>query len=635
MSLLQGRSGSKSGRRVIIDLQKAERALREGRHQDVEQLCTEVLEERPDSFHACQVMAELRLRQQRHDEAMDWIERARALAPDHPRSMNLLGRVLEHRGDLAGAEDAFRKSVEGDPDYPDAHANLGHVLQHTGRSGEAEHCFRQAIQRDRDHGLANLSLGAMLYEQGHPELAVPHLQTGIQRELSNRAGQYTLAVALHELGRLDEAVTSYRRLVAGGDRDPAVFSRLASALEAMGELDGAMAGYEAALELQSDHAPAAAGLAGILTISGQPRQALRLLLPLVDRSEAPAVLHLAHARALRALGRQDEALLRLANLVKRPLSPEELAPAHYLLGELLDARGEYDRAFAHCRRANRLRAGRYDPDGHAGFILRLTRVFTRERLDSLPRGSSSDAPVFIVGMPRSGGSLVEQIIATHPRGAGAGALPHIDLAAGRIGRYNASGLPYPECVSSLRERDMKELSAAYLGRLFAEGGRARRIVDSMWLNFLHLGLIELLFPKARVIHCRRDPLDTGLACYFHPFGEAGEPFASDLAQIGHFYRQYRLLMDHWRATSALSMLEVDYEALVEDQEGQSRRLLEFIGLAWDPACLAFHENPRTVRSWNHLRLHQPMDANSIGIARHYERRLGPLREALAGGNPAD
>jgi tetratricopeptide (TPR) repeat protein len=635
MNLLQSKSKAKSGRRLVIELQKAERALKDGSHKDVEQLCNEVLEERPDNFQACQILAELRLKQRRFDEGMAWIDRALGLEPDNPRSAFLLGQVLDHRGDLAGAEAAFRRAVDRNPAYADALAGLGHVLQRTGRLVEAEQYFRRAIKHDREHGLANLSLGAMLYVQRRPELAVPHLQSGIQRELSNRAGQYTLAVSLQELGRLDEAVTAYRRLIAAGDKDPSVFAQLGSVLQATGDLESARAGYEAALELDPGYAPAAAGLAGIYTVSRQAGRALPLLEPLMDRGDAPACLHVAYARALMALGRQDEALLHLADLVKRPMPAEALVPAHHLLGELLDARGDYDRAFAHHRHANRLRGLRYDAERQEDFVARLIAVYTRPMMDELPRGSSSDTPVFIVGMPRAGASLVEQIIAAHPRAGGAGALPHIDLGAGRIGRYNNVNLPYPECVPMLRERYLRELSAAYLARLFMESERARRIVDSMWMNFMHIGLIELMFPNARIVHCRRAPLDNGLACFFHAFGEAGEPFSCNLADIGHYYGQYLRLMEHWRATSRLPMIELEYEALVRDQEAESRRLIDFIGLPWDPACLAFHEDTHIVRSWNQERLRRPLDDASLGWSRNFEKHLGPLREALAAaGQPA-
>ena len=634
MSLLQSRSSNKTGKRVSIDLQKAERALKDSRHQEVEQLCAEVIEERPDVAQAYQILAELRLKQRRYEEGMAWVDKAREINADNPRTLNLYGRVLDHREDLAGAEAAFRRAIELDPDYPDALANLGHVLLRTGRAADAEPLFRRAIRQDREHGLANLSLGAILYEQRQPELAVLHLQAGIQRELTNRPGQFTLAIALHELGRLDEAITAYRRLVAAGDEDPRVYSGLAAALDALGDVDIAMAGYETALELDPGFAPAAAGLADIMTRKGRVSEAFELLAPLADRADAPACLHISQARALRECARDDEALLSLAELVKRPGEPAELAPAHFMLGDMLDARGEFDRAFAQYRRARQLRGGRYQPAAHEEFVTRLTRSFTRDAMKSMPQGCVSDIPVFIIGMPCAGGVLLETIIAAHPRGATAGALPHIDLGAGRLGRYNNAGLAYPECASVLRERELRELSAAFLSRLFAGHDRMRRIADSMWLNFLHVGLIEMMFPEARLIHCRRSPLDMGLGCYFRDFHEPGDPFAVRLEDIGHYYAQHQRLMDHWREHTSLPLLEVDFEALVSDRTAARQRVIEFLDLPWDPACETAEERPMSPDGRGPAGL--PARETTVGWSRNYEKHLAPLREGfLAAGLTID
>ena len=586
MSLLQGKSRAKTGRRVIIDLQKAERAFKDGHLKEVEQLCGEVLEERPDSCQACLLMAELRFRQKLFTEVESWIDRARAIEPGNPRGLNLLGRMLLRDGDLAGAEAAFREAAEGDPEYADAWANLGHVLLQGERRVEAGQCFHRAIQYDREHGLANLSLGKMFFAQQRPDLAVPYLHTGIQRELSHREGQVTLALALLELGRLDEAITAYRRLVAAGDEDPEVYCGLATSLEAMREFELALAGYEAALELDATHARAAAGVANVLIALGRAPQALAFIAPRATRGDAAPCLHVTYARALRAVGRPAEALLHLADLVKRPAPARELAPAHRLLGELLDARGEYDRAFAQHRRANRLQPARYEPGANEALVTRLIEVFDRDLLDSLPRGSSSEVPVFVVGLPCAGQASVAAMIAAHPRGAHAGALPHIDLGAGRTSRYNNVGLAYPECIRLLRERELRELSATYLARLFAADESARRIVDSMWLNALHIGLIELMFPQAHIIHCVRDPMDVGLGCHCRTFAGLPAPFSGACEDFGRFHADHLRLMAHWRETTRLSMLEVDYGALLADREAQGRRITEFLGLAWDPAVAA-------------------------------------------------
>jgi hypothetical protein len=169
----------------------------------------------------------------------------------------------------------------------------------------------------------------------------------------------------------------------------------------------------------------------------------------------------------------------------------------------------------------------------------------------------------------------------------------------------------------------------FIARLFEEGSRARRVADKMWVNFEHLGFIELLFPKSRVIHCHRNPLDSGLSCYYQSFGTAGPPFAYDLASIGHYYGQYRRLMDHWHGHSGLPILDLEYEALVADQEGQGRRMFEFLDLPWDPVVLDFHENPRHVRTASHAQVKRPIYSSSIGRAQHYDKHLGPLKEALA------
>jgi Flp pilus assembly protein TadD len=621
MSLLQGKSRAKTGRRVIIDLQKAERAFKDGHLKEVEQLCGEVLEERPDSCQACLLMAELRFRQERFEEVESWIARARAIEPGNPRGINLLGRMLLRDGDLVGAEAAFREAVEASPEYSDAWANLGHVLLRGERRVDAEQCFHRAIQHDREHGLANLSLGKMFFAQRRPDLAVPYLHTGIQRELSHREGQLTLALALFELGRLDEAITAYRRLVAAGDEDPEVYCGLAMSLEAMRELELALAGYEAALELDPAHARAAAGLADVLIALDRAPQALAFIAPHAARGDAPPCVHVAYARALQAVGRPAEALLHLADLVKRPAPGGELAPAHRLLGELLDARGEYDRAFAQHRRANRLRPARYEPAANEALVTRLIEVFDRELLDSLPRGSTSEVPVFVVGLPCAGQASVAAMIAAHPRGAHAGALPHIDLGAGRTSRYNNVGLAYPECIRLLRERELRELSAAYLARLFVADESARRIVDSMWLNCLHIGLIELMFPRARIIHCVREPMDVGLGCHFRAFSGLPAPFSGALADFGRFHADHLRLMAHWRDTTRLSMLEVDYGALAADREMQGRRIIEFLGLEWDPALASASASAP-------LGGEDAACEGRDGWQRDYVGHLGVLRESL-------
>lgn len=616
MSLLQSRSIRKTGRRVAVDLQKAERAFKDGHLREVEQLCGEIIEESPANCQARLLLAELCFREQRFAEAETWIERAREIEPANPRGLNLLGRLLLRAEDLPAAAAAFRAAVEGAPDYADALANLGHVLLRTGQGEEAERYFLQAIEHDQEHGLANLSLGGMYYERQDPARAVHYLQAGIQRELSHREGQHTLAVSLLELGRFDESITAFRRLVAAGDEDPSVYCGLARALAAMGDLEQVLAAYEAALEFDPGHAEAAAGLAEVLLQLGQGPAALAFIRPRGEVRAAGPDLQVACARALQANGRQAEAILQLAALVKRGPPTAELAPAHRLLGQLLDDRGEYARAFAQHHQAHHLSPARFDAAAHEALVQRLVDTCDRDLLDSLPRGSASRVPVFVIGLPCSGTGRVARLIAGHEHAASAGALPHIDLGAGRLERYNSARLAYPDCLRQMSERELRELAAAHLARLFVAGEGARRIVDSMWLNFLHVGLIELMFPHARVIHCRRDPLDVGLGCYFRSFAGLPARFSGRQEDFGAFHASYVRLMAHWHATSRLPLLEVDYDAVCRDPASEGRRIMEFLEL--DPARLGEPVPDRGAEP-----------EGRPGWHRDYAPWLEPLRRSLA------
>jgi hypothetical protein len=197
----------------------------------------------------------------------------------------------------------------------------------------------------------------------------------------------------------------------------------------------------------------------------------------------------------------------------------------------------------------------------------------------------------------------------------------------RLG-FNDDNIPYPECVLGMDIRRLRECSGPYLSRFESGSRSAPRVTDKMWQNFEHLGLIELFFPRARVIHCTRDPVDTGLSCYQQSFGTAGPPFAYDLEDIGHYYGQYRRLMDHWKDVSGLQIVDVAYEDAVDDLESESRRLIAFLGLDWEEDCLRFYENPRLVRTASHAQVKKPVYRSSIGRWRRYEAHLGPLVERL-------
>jgi hypothetical protein len=314
---------------------------------------------------------------------------------------------------------------------------------------------------------------------------------------------------------------------------------------------------------------------------------------------------------LRRLGRHEEALARLEAIELERLAPAQRVTALHALGDALDDCGEAQRAFAAWRRANELRGSRFDESALVARVDDLRRRFTRASLAALPRSSLRDErPVFVIGAPRSGTSLVEQMLDAHPRVAGAGELDDVPrLALGLDLRSQAA---------------LDTASARYLARLDRIGGPARRVTDKLPHNAFHLGEIALLLPAARVIHVRRDPLDTGLSIYSRNFHEAHD-YATDLGAIGAFLREHRRLMEHWREHLELAFFELDYEALVAQPERHARALLAFLELEWDDAVLRFHESRREVRTASYAQVRRLLYASSIGRSQRFAAELEPLR----------
>jgi len=321
---------------------------------------------------------------------------------------------------------------------------------------------------------------------------------------------------------------------------------------------------------------------------------------------------------------------RLKTLLSQPNLPvEDQIATGFALGKVLDESDQFDEAFARFSQANtllkqsRAAAGeRFDIDAFRRQVGDIIDAFTPKFFaERRGWGDASELPVFIVGMPRSGTTLVEQIAASHNDIFGAGELRDV----GRI----VEGLGGDVALGKWERDSINNAAKRHLDRLRGLGGLALRVTDKMPDNVLQLGLISLLFPSARVVFCRRDPRDNCLSCYFQWFS-AGNQFSFDLVDCGRRYMEIDRLTRHWLNILPLKMMEMRYEELVTDLEGQSRRLIDFLGLPWNPACLEFHKTERTVMTASAWQVRQPIYNSSVGRWRHYERHLGPLLDVLAG-----
>jgi hypothetical protein len=300
------------------------------------------------------------------------------------------------------------------------------------------------------------------------------------------------------------------------------------------------------------------------------------------------------------------------------------------LGNIHHRAKRHDEAFRHYQQANNLKRARiqHSAKGHSEFVDRLIAAYSSERFRDVDAGgSTSDAPVFVLGMPRSGTTLVEQILCSHADVHGAGELATLgDIELDLTLRFAEQG-GYPDCVWALSKADLEEAASRYLQVLTARSGRAKRVTDKMPSNFARIGLIKRLMPQARIIHCTREPLDTCLSNYFHYFA-VGNEFACRFEELAAYYADYRRLMAHWKSVFPSEIVDVAYEDVVADQEATSRRLVAAIGLDWDPDCLRFHENKRAVNTFNSMQVRQPIYTRAVGRWQEYEAHLGPLIKAL-------
>ena len=533
--------------------------------------------------------------QERQGAAAEIYRRAIALAPGAAQALNNLGNVLRRGNDLDGAVEAYREAVAAAPDFAMAQANLGAALREGGMVEDALAAGRCAVALAPGYAEGHNALGGTLLAAGDAEGALEAFRRAIELEPGYTDAGINLGAALFTLERALEAEVAYRR-VLNDDPDLAeAHNGLGVVLLAIGRLDEAIASFRRAIALAPRYAEALYNLA-----------------------------------ASRSVEIDDTDIAALESMVANgDLPVDDRTALHFALAETLDGRGTAERAFHHAAAGNQLRRGRlreqgqvFDAAGHDRLVDKIVRVFDADFFAARQDfGYGSELPVFIVGMPRSGTTLVEQIAASHPAVFGAGERDDIGAIAGEH---------FPDGVTELDATTTGALARAQMERIGGPAGKALRMTDKTPVNFLNLGLIALLFPGARVIHCQRDARDVCLSCYFQNF-TAGLSWATDLDDLGRYHRVYRRIMDHWRRVLPLAMLEVDYEDLVAAPDKESRRIIDFLGLPWDDACLAFHRSRRTVRSAANWQVRRPIYATSVERWKAYKPWLGPLRSVLDGG----
>ncbi|MGB8170693.1 MAG: sulfotransferase [Chthoniobacteraceae bacterium] len=569
------------------------------------------------------------LRAGRLREAAVLLHRVLASTPDHAESLEKLGIISFQLGDSATAQEMLRRAVSAHPENESAWNNLGVVLEAHGSFAEADDCYRRAIALNPQRGALHFNRGNTLRSLGRWAEAEASFRRCMAVDDAHAQARHNLGALLKERGERAEAERLFRETIALAPDMVDAHVNLGSALQALGRDEEALAAYREALRLAPGYADAAAGEVSVLDRLGRLEEACARIRPLMEASPENADVITTFASVARRLGEEEKAVAALERLLTRhDLLATKREAALFALGKLCDSRARFSDAFRYYRAANSVRSHPFDLAEFRGYCARIRETFSEKLLRRLPRARNDSAiPVFVVGMPRSGTSLVEQILSSHSAVFGAGELTWLDQLSEALPQRLATATCYPECALDLSVRSLDAAADEYLATRRTAAPNAERVVDKMPGNFMHLGLIEVLFPGSRIIHITREPLDNCLSCYFQNFTH-GHEYTADLATLGSVYREYEQVMAHWRSTLTHALLEIRYETLVADQEKESRRLVEFCGLPWDERCLRFHETKRIVRTASYDQVRRPMYRDSVARYRHYEPFLGDLREAL-------
>lgn len=583
--------------------------------------------------------------------------------PTSPQDAMTRAEALMHAGDIAGAESVLRELLQAQPQNAAALNALAVLVLAQNRPLDAITLLEQALRLRPDAPVLHCNLANALRRAGRADEALAHAQRAVAARPDDQQGLAALAsayIALRQFARAREVVTKLVPLAP--DNPDAWLSKATLDLEDH-DAAGAIAAAQRAFEIVPNNVGAYVLLARGLLAAGRPDEALDAHRRAVDLAPDVWDVTFEFGQMLRDLGRFEEAqdafrrclkidparevawtsltevkrfrsdddpdLAAMARVARQPRPPAEALHTDFALAKAYDDLGRNEDAARHMLSANAAKRAeiRYDEASTLNYFARLKRAFDADAIARLEgAGAARQLPIFVFGMPRSGTTLVEQIIATHPSVAGGGELEDLDLVLESV--RSESGDRYPECVRVLESSAFVHTGNALVQRLLKIAPDAPRITDKAPSTYFHVGMTHIMLPGAKLIHVTRNPADTCLSCFSKLFAR-GQDYSYDLEELGRYYRAYHDLMQHWRTVlPAGAFLDVRYEDVVADIEAQARRILEFCGLDWQPGVLDFHKDARSVNTLSAQQVRQPIYGSSLQRWRRYEAMLQPLLREL-------
>lgn len=656
---------STDGNDKDASIRAAIEALRSNRPLRAEEICRDHLLLNPGSSAHLRLLTHALMKQNRLKEAEEQCRFALSLAPEMPLLHEDLGSVLSLAGRFYDAIPCFEKALQLEPNLPLARKKLGQALAAVGRGREADAAFEEYLERDPDKGL--VAAGAQHLKAGRKEEAVEAFRDALKKNPENvdamrylanvylrdrerlsdaeallrRATQIApdftgawilLGGVLHEQKRNMESVECYRTAVGLAPEDPFAWGALGNAYAYAGYPEKAAEAYSRSVELDPDAPAMQMGYAHVLKTLGDQSGSLDAYRAAIRARPDFGEVYWSMAN-LKVFRFEDDEVAAMEEQVQRDdLTASADIHFRFALGKAYEDREDYDKAWEYYDSGNQRKRMEVSHDPQEMEIRQqdIREVFTPAFLEEQGgHGCDAPDPIFIVGLPRSGSTLIEQILASHSQVEGTAELSSLSKIAASVGHYRPDNKQYPKALRELRKKDW----LAY-GRQYIEETRRYRRTDKPYFtdklpnNFPHAGFLHLILPNARIINARRHPLDSCLGGYKQLFGK-GQHFTYDMTDLADYYRQYYLTMQHWHAVLPGKVLDVHYEETVIDLEGQVRRILEHCGLPFEEACVRFHETARAVQTASSEQVRRPIYREGLGKWRCYEKHLDLWKEELA------
>ena len=637
---------------------RATDAMRNNRPLRAEEICRDYLLMNPGCTDHLRLLGHALMKQRRFGEAEEHLRLAVSLRPDFPQLYEDLGSVLALQRRFEDAIPLFEKAIMLEPGLPLAHKKLGQALAAVGRGRDADEHFEEFFGQDPE--AAAVAIGAEHLRAGRKDEAIAAFKDVLRRNPENVNAMRFLATAYwRELENLGEAEAWLRRATAVAPDFTAAWLTLGLVLLEANKHMEAIDCYTAALKCDSDNGVIWAGLGNAYAQASYPQRSVEAFEKAIALNADSPNVHMGYAHVLKTIGDQPAALgayrkaIRLkadfgeaywsmanlkvfrfedseigameAQLEKGGLSDSAEIHFRFALGKAWEDKQSYDRAWHFYDTGNRKQRPlvSHDPLEMEQRHKEITETFSREFLaERTGCGFDAPDPILIVGLPRSGSTLVEQILASHSQVEGTSELPVLSKVAASVGRYRADDLQFPGSVRDLRTRDWR----AY-GQQYMDGTRRHRLTDKPFFtdklpnNFPLIGMLHLILPNARVINARRHPLDSCLGCYKQLFAK-GQNFTYDMEDLAHYYRNYDTVIRHWHEVLPGKVLDVHYEETVTDLEKQVRRILDHCGLPFEEECVHFHETDRAVKTASSEQVRQPIYTGALGTWRNYQQHLG-------------